>query len=66
MTTVGKCFVNFYWKLKNLTKIYFLFQMITKVFRDLIQKHNIAEPHEIEAIFSNINEIVELTVTLIG
>jgi len=46
--------------------IYFLFQMITKVFRDLIQKHNIAEPHEIEAIFSNINEIVELTVTLIG
>ena len=40
--------------------------MITKVFRDLIQKHSIAEPSEIESIFSNINEIVELTVTLIG
>ena len=40
--------------------------MITKVFRDLIQKHNIAEANEIEAIFSNINEIVELTVTLLG
>ena len=40
--------------------------MITKVFRDLLARHHIATPAELEAIFSNINEIIELTLTLIG
>jgi son of sevenless-like protein len=37
-----------------------------KVFRDLIQKCNIARVGEIEAIFSNVTDVTELTMTLIG
>lgn len=40
--------------------------MITKVFRDLLAKNHIATPAELEAIFSNINDVTELTLTLIG
>jgi hypothetical protein len=40
--------------------------MITKVFRDLLHTHNIATPRELEAIFSNINDVTEVTLTLIG
>lgn len=40
--------------------------MITKVFRDLIQQHGIASASELEAIFSNVNDVTELTMTLIG
>ena len=35
-------------------------------FRDFLAKHHIATPTELEAIFSNINYIIELTLTLIG
>ena len=37
-----------------------------QVFRDLIKKCNIARPGEMEAIFSNVTDITELTMTLIG
>jgi len=40
--------------------------MITKVFRDRLAKHEIATTNELEAIFSNINDLIELTLTLIG
>ena len=42
--------------------------MITKVFRDLIKRQNIATVtnEELESIFSNINEVTEFTMTLIG
>ena len=40
--------------------------MITKVFRDLLAKHHIATISELEDIFSNINDVTELTLTLIG
>ena len=40
--------------------------MITKVFRDLIQKPKLASAEELEAIFSNIIDVTELTMTLIG
>lgn len=40
--------------------------MITKVFRDRLAKHHIATPYELEVIFSNINDLIELTLTLIG
>lgn len=40
--------------------------MITKVFRDFLAKRHIATPTELEAIYSNINYIIELTLTLIG
>ena len=40
--------------------------MITKVFRDFLFKRDIATPLELEAIFSNVNHIIELTLNLIG
>ena len=40
--------------------------MITKVFREQIQKIELASNTELDAIFSNINDIAELTITLIG
>ena len=40
--------------------------MITKVFRDLLIKYHLATPLELEKIFSNINDVTELTLTLIG
>ena len=40
--------------------------MITKVFREQIQKIELASNNELDAIFSNINDIAELTITLIG
>jgi len=40
--------------------------MITKVFREQIQKLDLTTNHELDAIFSNITDIAELTVTLIG
>ena len=35
-------------------------------FRDRLAKHHIATPSELESIFSNINDLIELTLTLIG
>ena len=35
-------------------------------FRDRLAKHEIATTNELEAIFSNINDLIELTLTLIG
>eukprot|EP00092_Neocalanus_flemingeri_P012439 GFUD01013410.1.p1 GENE.GFUD01013410.1~~GFUD01013410.1.p1 ORF type:complete len:1387 (-),score=368.57 GFUD01013410.1:1178-5338(-) len=40
--------------------------MITKVFREQIQKLELTTNHELDAIFSNITDIAELTITLIG
>lgn len=40
--------------------------MITKVFRENLQKNSIGTATEIDAIFSNITEITELTMTLIS
>ena len=40
--------------------------MITKVFRDLLATHQLATTNELEDIFSNINDVTELTLTLIG
>ena len=42
--------------------------MITKVFREQILRlpQSLASNHELDAIFSNINDITELTITLIG
>ena len=42
--------------------------MITKVFREQILRlpQNLASNQELDAIFSNINDITELTITLIG
>ena len=42
--------------------------MITKVFREQILRlpPNLASNQELDAIFSNINDITELTITLIG
>ena len=40
--------------------------MITKVFREQIQRLELASTAELDAIFSNINDITELTITLIG
>lgn len=40
--------------------------MITKVFREILQKDSIGNQQEIDAIFSNIIEITELTVNLIS
>jgi len=40
--------------------------MITKVFREQIQKLELATNQELDAIFSNITDIAELTITLIG
>jgi son of sevenless-like protein len=34
--------------------------------RDRLAKHEIATTNELEAIFSNINDLIELTLTLIG
>ena len=41
-------------------------QMITKVFREILQKDSIGTGREIEAIFSNITDVTELTVNLIS
>ena len=41
-------------------------QMITKIFREQIQKLDRTTSHELDAIFSNITDIAELTITLIG
>nr|XP_040574852.1 protein son of sevenless-like isoform X1 [Lepeophtheirus salmonis] len=40
--------------------------MITKVFRELFQTHNIGTQWEFDQIFSNITDITELTMTLTG
>lgn len=40
--------------------------MITKVFRDRLSKHQLATVQEVELIFSNINDLIELTLTLIS
>lgn len=40
--------------------------MITKVFREQIQRLELASNTELDSIFSNINDITELTITLIG
>ena len=42
--------------------------MITKVFREQILRlpQDLASNQELDAIFSNINDITELTITLIG
>ena len=40
--------------------------MITKVFREQIQRLELASHTELDSIFSNINDITELTITLIG
>ena len=42
--------------------------MITKVFREQILRlpQSLASNQELDAIFSNINDITELTITLIG
>jgi len=40
--------------------------MITKVFREQLQKLELASTQELDAIFSNINDIADLTMTLIG
>jgi len=40
--------------------------MITKVFREQIQKLELTTNQELDAIFSNITDIAELTITLIG
>jgi len=40
--------------------------MITKVFREQIQKLDLTTSHELDGIFSNITDIAELTITLIG
>ena len=40
--------------------------MITKVFREQIQRLELATTSELDSIFSNINDITELTITLIG
>ena len=40
--------------------------MITKVFKQQIQKLEYAQPSEVDAIFSNISDVVEITNTLIG
>ena len=40
--------------------------MITKVFRDLLIKYHLATPLELEKIFNNINDVTELTSTLIN
>ncbi len=40
--------------------------MITKVFRDIMQKYHIGSAKEIDCIFSNITDVTELTVTLIS
>ena len=40
--------------------------MITKVFRDILQKGHLGSPQEIDAIFSNITDVTELTVNLIS
>ncbi|QQP50368.1 Uncharacterized protein FKW44_011356, partial [Caligus rogercresseyi] len=40
--------------------------MITKVFRELFHKHKIGTQSEFDKIFSNITDITELTMTLIG
>ena len=46
---------------------FFQFSHLTIIhFRDFLAKHHIATPTELEAIFSNINYIIELTLTLIG
>lgn len=37
-----------------------------QVFKQQIQKLELAGPEEVDAIFSNISDIVELTITLIG
>ena len=47
-------------KKKGISKDYFYF------FRDRLAKHEIATTNELEAIFSNINDLIELTLTLIG
>ena len=40
--------------------------MITKVFREQIQKLSLTSHQELDAIFSNITDVAELTITLIG
>ena len=40
--------------------------MITKVFREQIQKLELVSSSQLDVIFSNINDITELTITLIG
>ena len=40
--------------------------MITKVFREQIQKLELASITELDMIFSNVSDITELTITLIG
>ena len=40
--------------------------MITKVFREQIQRLELTSTTELDSIFSNINDITELTITLIG
>ena len=40
-------------------------QMITKVFREILQKDSIGSIREIDHIFSNVTDVMELTVTLI-
>lgn len=40
--------------------------MLTKVFKEILQKGNMGTTEEIDSIFSNISEITELTVTLIS
>ena len=42
------------------------FQKLFLFFRDRLAKHEIATTNELEAIFSNINDLIELTLTLIG
>ena len=44
----------------------YIFDIFDQVFRDLIQKCDVARPGEIAAIFSNVTDITELTMTLIG
>ena len=50
-----ECFVG-------LSTVYYYYQ----VFRDHIQRCELASSQELEAIFSNITDIAELTMTLIG
>ena len=40
-------------------------QMITKIFREQIQKLDRTTNHELDAIFSNVTDIAELTITLV-
>ena len=42
------------------------FKKVIFIFRDRLAKHEIATTNELEAIFSNINDLIELTLTLIG